>query len=217
MSIAAVIGAGAKGGESTLLVGDAKVDNFCNTPASVTVAALAHPFVKNLLPVGTTIHECACGSGAISRVLADHSYGVISTNINNRGYGETGIDFLKTAKRRADVIFTNPPFKAVTGSAEDFLFHAGKLRVMVLIMILKTNYAQAGDEKVGRPWLNDPRWRPSFKLECDWRPDWTGEGASPMDFAVFGWVRPGQTGRPQVTKWDILKHPKRLAMMKGLL
>ena len=56
------------------------------------------------------IWECACGDGAISKILIEKKYNVYSSDLINRGYGETGIDFLKTNKI-FDNIITNPPFK----------------------------------------------------------------------------------------------------------
>jgi len=56
------------------------------------------------------IWECACGDGAISKVLIDKGYDVYSSDLINRDYGETGLDFLETNKKY-DNIITNPPFK----------------------------------------------------------------------------------------------------------
>ena len=56
------------------------------------------------------IWECACGDGAISKVLEQHNYKVYSSDLIDRGYGETGIDFL-TSNYKSDNIITNPPFK----------------------------------------------------------------------------------------------------------
>jgi hypothetical protein len=59
------------------------------------------------------IWECACGDGAMSRVL-ENSASVFSSDLYGRGYGESGIDFL-TAERRADNIITNPPYNSAEG------------------------------------------------------------------------------------------------------
>src|SRR5271167_4852019 len=55
------------------------------------------------------IWESACGDGAMSRVLDKTERPVFSSDLHNRGFGDTGIDFL-TVKRRADNIVTNPPY-----------------------------------------------------------------------------------------------------------
>ena len=143
MNMSSVLGVSTTDGESTLITPGNRHDNFVSTPAEAIESVLVHPYIKFLLPKGCSIWEPACGAGAISKVLIKEGFNVISTNINERGYGIKGVDFLKEKKRRADVIFTNPPFDAETGSAQDFIFHAGELRVDVLILLLKTNYAQA--------------------------------------------------------------------------
>lgn len=65
------------------------------------------------------IWECACGNGAMSRILATTYSKVIDSDLYDRGYGEAGVDFLETT-RRADNVITNPPYNA----AEGFV-HAG--------------------------------------------------------------------------------------------
>lgn len=59
-----------------------------------------------------SIWEPACGDGAISKVLEDEGgYLVFSTDLVDRGFGTSGIDFLLPNPNTADNIITNPPFK----------------------------------------------------------------------------------------------------------
>jgi hypothetical protein len=60
------------------------------------------------------IWESACGNGAMSQVLDQTSQNVLSSDLYDRGFGETGIDFL-TSDRRIDNIITNPPYNAAEG------------------------------------------------------------------------------------------------------
>jgi hypothetical protein len=60
------------------------------------------------------IWECACGNGAMSVVLETTGLPVISSDLHERGYGETGIDFLSTRRRAANIV-TNPPYNAAEG------------------------------------------------------------------------------------------------------
>lgn len=70
------------------------------------------------------IYECACGEGNISKALESMGYEVISTDLVDRGYGISGIDFLKTNKLEdCAVIITNPPYKY----ANEFILHALEL------------------------------------------------------------------------------------------
>jgi hypothetical protein len=57
------------------------------------------------------IWEPACGDGAMSKVLEEAGYEVISTDLIDRGYGEGGRDFLMEWQPRAPNIVTNPPFR----------------------------------------------------------------------------------------------------------
>jgi len=65
------------------------------------------------------IWECACGDGAMSKVLENTGNPVYSSDLYPRPYGEAGVDFL-TEDRVAANIITNPPYN----SAEGFV-HAG--------------------------------------------------------------------------------------------
>ena len=60
------------------------------------------------------IWECACGDGAMSKVLEETGSAVLSSDLYDRGYGEVGLDFL-TSSRYADNIVTNPPFNCAEG------------------------------------------------------------------------------------------------------
>lgn len=79
-------------------------DDFYPTPIEATEALL------NVEKFDGEIWECACGDGAISRVLDAHGYQTKSTDLIDRGYGETPHDFLTSPYRSVNVI-TNPPFK----------------------------------------------------------------------------------------------------------
>ncbi len=57
-----------------------------------------------------TIHEPACGQGHISKALEKHGYNVISSDLYDYGYGNSGIDFLQNTEK-ADCFLTNPPYK----------------------------------------------------------------------------------------------------------
>ena len=68
--------------------------------------------VEQLLKLETfqnNIWECACGEGYISKVLQRFGHNVRSTDLIDRGYGDT-YDFLKTNGSADCDIITNPPF-----------------------------------------------------------------------------------------------------------
>lgn len=60
------------------------------------------------------IWECACGDGAMSEVLKLTGNNVHSSDLYDRGYGESGVDFL-TATRKFKNVVTNPPYNSAEG------------------------------------------------------------------------------------------------------
>ncbi|WP_338466295.1 hypothetical protein RXV95_12070 [Novosphingobium sp. ZN18A2] len=60
------------------------------------------------------IWEPACGDGTMARVIEAAGHRVRATDLYDRGFGTTGIDFLKTDVE-VDNIITNPPFNAAEG------------------------------------------------------------------------------------------------------
>jgi len=70
--------------------------------------------IEKLLEVeklNNDIWECACGEGHLSEVLKKHEHRVYSTDLINRGYGISGIDFLNCKNKYKGDIVTNPPYK----------------------------------------------------------------------------------------------------------
>ena len=58
------------------------------------------------------IWECACGEGHLSKVFESAGYLVKSTDLIDRGFGQTNIDFLSIDNLEWDGdIITNPPYK----------------------------------------------------------------------------------------------------------
>ncbi|MDN3279129.1 hypothetical protein QWJ07_33030 [Frankia sp. RB7] len=90
--------------------------DFFPTPAWAT-----HALIDNESFEGD-IWECACGDGAMTKVLEQTGRPVFSSDLYDRGFGKTGVDFL-TCKRHADNVITNPPYN----SAEGFV-RAGSVR-----------------------------------------------------------------------------------------
>lgn len=60
------------------------------------------------------IWECACGDGAMSKVLELANKTVYSSDLYQRPYGDAGKDFLTTPRRAANII-TNPPYNSAEG------------------------------------------------------------------------------------------------------
>ena len=82
--------------------------DFYPTPQWATYALIDNE------PFKGDIWECACGDGAMSSVLAETGNQIESSDLYNRGFGETGHDFLVTQRKRQNII-TNPPFNSAEG------------------------------------------------------------------------------------------------------
>ena len=80
--------------------GDREKDDFYPTPESATKSLLYRQKFQG------NIWECACGNGAMSKVIIEQGYDVYSSDLIDRGYGEVGIDFLQSNKK-VDNIVTN--------------------------------------------------------------------------------------------------------------
>jgi hypothetical protein len=82
--------------------------DFFPTPRWATFALIENEKFKG------EIWESACGDGTMSRVLEETSQPVRSSDLYERGFGESGIDFL-TPRLGAENIVTNPPYNCAEG------------------------------------------------------------------------------------------------------
>lgn len=115
-------------------------NDFYPTPASAVRAFLATETFAG------SVWEPACGDGAIAKVLEAHGYDTVATDLIDRGYGRSGVDFLETIWPRGRHIITNPPYG--NGLADAFVKHALKLasitggRVAMLLNIASLCHAE---------------------------------------------------------------------------
>ncbi len=91
-------------------------NEFYPTPPEATRALLS------VEQFDGSIWEPACGDGAIARLLQATGHSVVSTDLNDYGYGITGVDFLKEIRPHAKHIVTNPPYGS--GLADAFVEQA---------------------------------------------------------------------------------------------
>lgn len=110
--------------------------DFYPTPKWAT-----HALIENENFSGT-IWEPACGDGAMSEVLALTGQDVVSSDLYDRGYGESGVDFLTAAGRHANVI-TNPPFH----SAEGFLAKGLEVAEQKVALLLRLAFLEGGNRQ----------------------------------------------------------------------
>lgn len=90
--------------------------------------------------------EPACGTGNISKVLEEYGNGheVISTDLYDRGYGTSGVDFLQAPlPDGVRVIITNPPYSL----ADEFVKHAMEILPWNGIYIALNNLSYLAGKK----------------------------------------------------------------------
>lgn len=86
------------------------------------------------------IWECACGDGAMSKVLELTGSEVYSSDLYARPYGEAGKDFLTTERRAANIV-TNPPYN----SAEGFVKTGLEKTDRKLALLLRLAFLEGGN------------------------------------------------------------------------
>lgn len=99
--------------------------DFFPTPAWATFALIDNEKFEG------DLWECACGNGAMSAVLSKANKNVVSSDLYNRGFGESGHDFV-TSQRRFKNIVTNPPYNSAEGFVRSGLRNSGQKFALLL-------------------------------------------------------------------------------------
>jgi hypothetical protein len=114
-------------------IGDRNVGDFYPTPSFALL-----PLLDKEEFVGTILEPC-CGEGHISKVLIDKGLDVVSKDLYDRGYGETGNDFLFMPQAKTfDNIITNPPYTLALQFCEAALMVSRKK----VAMLMKINFLE---------------------------------------------------------------------------
>jgi hypothetical protein len=157
-----------------------EANDFYATPAPTTRALLRVEQFEG------AIWECACGDGAISRVLQDAGYEVVSTDLIDRGFGEGCRDFLMEPELLAPNVVTNPPFS----EADDFTLRALSLGAEKVAILQRIAWLE-GAARHQRLWARHPPARvwQFAKRQTLWRggdPNAQDKGGT-IAFAWFVW------------------------------
>jgi len=171
---------------------DRSKTEFYPTPKEVTVALLKY---LNL-PKGSIIWEPACGEGHMAEVMGDMGYKVLASDLNDLGYGDTGVNYIGSSPMLCDWIITNPPFKESIG----FINQSIKCN-KPFALLLKSQY-----------WHSKSRidifktFKPKAVLPLTWRPDFLfgKKGGSPTMECI--WTVWG-TKPAEITEYQILEKP----------
>ncbi len=165
-------------------------DYYATDPRAVEMLLAEEVFDRN-------IWEPACGEGHISEVLKKNGYDVYSSDLIERGYGDSGIDFLKcrTAYCGGDII-TNPPYKFAREFVEkalELVVEGHKVAMFVKLTFLE---GQARRE-LFRQHPPQTVYVSSARLECGKNGEFTGSSA-----VAYCWIvwQKGHYG-PTHLKW----------------
>ena len=169
---------------------DRQEDDFYATdPNAIKLLLELETFNKN-------IWECSCGQGHLSKVLEAHGYDVISTDLVDRGYGITPIDFLKETELFDGDIITNPPYKF----AKEFIYHSLSIipNGRKVVMFLKVQFLEGKErKKLFESYPPKIIYISSSRIECAMNGLFTKESA--VAYAWYIWEK-GYTGET-VIKW----------------
>jgi hypothetical protein len=143
-----------------------------------------------------TIWDPACGCGTIPKAAIRASLEAVGTDIADRGYGLTGVDFFGEKSLRAPVIVSNPPYKEL----REFVYHGLSLDAQSVIVIARLAFLASVSRRV---WF---QCTPLARIwVCSRRPsmppggtDIAAKGGS-IDYAWFVWDR-AHFGDP-VIRW----------------
>ena len=154
------------------------------------------------------VWECACGEGHLSKKLIELGHDVCASDIVNRGYGNTDVDFLsdllplpKFSHLNNWCILTNPPYKYAT----QFIEHALEIlpKGAPAIMLLKTTALEGKGryEKLYKKGYLKAVYQFSERLLCakngNFKEMQEG-GGSAVSYAWFVFADDGKNNPPQI-------------------
>ena len=109
-----------------------KNDFYATPPRAAEDLLRNYPSINN-------IWECAAGQGHLAEVFKAQGKLGRATELYERGYGETGVDFLKQTESWNGWIVTNPPFKF----AKEFAMKANELASVGVALFLKIQFLES--------------------------------------------------------------------------
>lgn len=161
------------------------------------------PYAVDLLlsveDFNSRVWEPACGGGHMSERLKYHGYEVLSTDLVNRGYGETPVDFLKVEQPFDGDIITNPPYRYAT----EFVYKAMSVvregsKVAMFLKLLFLESKKRGE--LFRKYPPKVVYVSRSRLKCVKGGDFESRGhSSAVAYAWFVWEK-GFTGDP-IIRW----------------
>jgi hypothetical protein len=161
-----------------------------------------HPSAAEMLlkieKLNHKIWECSCGQGHLSKVFEAAGHKVLSTDLVDRGYGESGIDFLRCTDLWNGDIVTNPPYKF----AQKFIEHGFSLLTSgnKLVFFLKVQFLEGkARKKLFEKYPPKTIHVSSSRILCGRNANFENTGSSAVAYAWFVWEK-GWKG-DTILKW----------------
>ena len=172
-------------------------DDFYETPQSAVRNFLNCYLKRDKEVLDNTIWECACGEGAISKVLEEYDLEVISSDVVDRGYGERK-DFLTSSSPYAKYdILTNPPFKLINQFLDksfEIVNDGNRVIFLMRLLCLEGKSRQKIFQKHPIKFV----YVHTSRIACS-MPNIQGKPASAIAYAWFVWQK-GYKGET-ITRW----------------
>lgn len=159
----------------------------------------AAEWLLKLEKINNNIWEPACGEGHLSKIFESSGHRVLSSDLVDRGYGKTGIDFLKCTKIFNGDIITNPPYKY----AKEFVEKAIELVEdgNKVCMFLKIQFMEGkARRKLFDKYPPKTIWVSSSRITCAKNADFKtmkDGGGSAVAYAWYVWEK-GFTGKTEL-------------------
>jgi hypothetical protein len=184
-------------GASNHSEGERETNDFYSTDPH-TLEIFLEALKRDGIELHTNIWEPACGMGHLSEVLKSKGYDVYSSDLIDRGYGVSNINFLECTDSLTYDILTNPPYKY----AQEFVEHALEISYSgaYVVMLLKIQFLEGN----ARRKLFD-KYPPKYvyvnseRQTCYINGDMSKKMSSASCYCWFVWEK-GFTGDP-VIKW----------------
>lgn len=165
---------------------DKKGVDFYKTPPIAVQKLIEREEFSRMGP----IWEPACGDGVISEELKKLGYSVESSDLYDWGYGETGVDFLKSSKK-VESIITNPPYNLAEQFVRKSLGCSNKVALLLNLDFAKSKkrYPLFKESPPARIWVfsrqiaGDPRVS-DFMVKAWWIWDKTRRGKTQLDWVL---------------------------------
>lgn len=147
-------------------------------------------------PFTGEIWEPACGDGAMARVLSETGCAIEASDLYDRGYGESGVDFPRQSRRVANIV-TNPPYN----SAEEFV-HSGLAQCThKLALLLRLAFLEGINRRRTIFAIRPPSRVWVFSERITFYPAGMARGGSGTTaYAWFVWDKQAEPGRSEL-RW----------------